>query len=86
MHPTRRQFLTRTAAMAGMAIVMPSRAFGETRRAAANERITVAGISLGPRGRQLLPHFLAQPDVQFVATADVQAANHEIIRRMVNRH
>lgn len=58
MHPTRRAFLTRTAALAGMSVILPSRAFGETRRAAANDRITVGGIGLGPRGRQLLPAFL----------------------------
>ena len=86
MHTTRRDFLTRTAAMAGMTAILPSRAFAETQRAAANDRITVAGIGLGPRGRQLLPHFLKQPDVQFVAIADVQATNREIIRRTVNRH
>jgi len=86
MHTTRRTFLTRSAAMAGMAVILPSRGFSETRRAAANGRITVAGIGLGPRGRQLLPHFLKQPDVQFVAIADVQSANREIIRRTVNRH
>ena len=86
MHTTRRNFITRTAAVAGLSVILPSRAFGETKRAAANDRITVAGIGLGPRGRRLLPAFLQQPDVQFVAIADVQAANREIIRRTVNRH
>jgi predicted dehydrogenase len=86
MHPTRREFLTRTAALAGMSVILPSRAFGESKRAAANGRITVGGIGLGPRGRQLLPAFLRQPDVQFVANADVQQSNREIIRRTVNRH
>jgi len=86
MHPTRRAFLARTAALAGMSVILPSRALGETKRAAANDRITVGGIGLGPRGRQLLPVFLQQPDVQFVANADVQQANREIIRRTVNRH
>jgi hypothetical protein len=86
MHSTRRDFITRTAAMAGMTAILPSRTFAATQRAAANDRITVAGIGLGPRGRQLLPDLLKQPDVQFVAIADVQAANREIIRRTVNRH
>ena len=86
MHSTRRNFITRSAAVAGLSVILPSRAIGETRRAAANNRITVAGIGLGPRGRQLLPAFLQQPDVQFVAVADVQAANREIIRRTVNQH
>jgi hypothetical protein len=46
----------------------------------------MAGIGIGPRGRLVLSCFLKQPDVQFVAIADVQAANREIIRRTVNRH
>jgi len=87
MHLNRRKFLTRTAAAASAAAILPSTAFGETtRRAAPNRRITVAGIGLGPRGRNLLQSFLAQPDVQFVAIADVQQANREIIRRTTNRH
>ncbi len=86
MHHTRRSFIIRTAALAGLSVILPSRAFGEIRRTAANDRITVAGIGLGPRGRILLHDFLEQPDVQFVAIADVQAVNREIIRRYVNRH
>lgn len=87
MHLNRRKFLTRTAAAASAAAILPSTTFAETaRRAAPNSRITVAGIGMGPRGRNLLQSFLAQPDVQFVAIADVQQANREIIRRTTNRH
>jgi len=84
MRATRREFLTRAAAVAGASVIMPSETFAG--KVAANERITVAGIGLGPRGRRLLKWFLPQPDIRFVAVADVQKERREIVRRMVNRH
>jgi predicted dehydrogenase len=45
----------------------------------------MGGIGIGPRGRQVLSCFLSQPDVQFVAIADVQEARREIVRRMANK-
>ena len=86
MSHTRREFITRTAALAGMSVIIASRAFGASKRSAANNRITIGGIGLGPRGRQVLASFLKQPDVQFVAIADVQKVQREIIRKTVNRH
>ncbi len=83
---TRRSFLTRSAAAAGAATVLPQSLFGRTNKAGANDRITVAGIGLGRRGRRLLRSFLDESDVRFVAIADVQQTNREIIRRTVNRH
>jgi predicted dehydrogenase len=84
MKPTRREFLTQAAALAGASVIIPSQTFGK--KVAANDKINVAGIGLGPRGRKLLSWFLPQPDIQFVAIADVQKERREIIRRMVNRH
>jgi predicted dehydrogenase len=45
----------------------------------------MGGIGIGPRGREVLKCFLEQPDVQFVAIADVQEARRETVRRMANR-
>ncbi len=86
MNTTRRTFMTRTAAAAGISAIAPGRLFAKPGRVSANDRITVAGIGLGPRGRQVLKSFLDQSDVRFVAIADVQAERREIIRRTVNRH
>lgn len=85
MKSTRREFLTHATALAGASVILPSRSFAQG-KVAANDQITVAGIGLGPRGRKLLQSFLPQPDVRFVAVADVQKERREIIRRMVNRH
>ena len=86
MNQKRRQFLRSTAMLAGLPAMFPSRMYGQTGTVAPNEQITVAGIGLGPRGRQVLKCFLAQPDVRFVAIADVQETQRENIRRTVNRH
>ncbi len=46
----------------------------------------MGGIGLGPRGREVLKAFLAQPEVQFVMIADVQETRREVVRVMANRH
>lgn len=84
MKTTRRSFLTRTTALAGVSAIAPSQLFSKP--VAANDKVTVAAIGLGRRGRKVLSAFLAQPDVQFVAIADVQQRAREIIRKTVNRH
>jgi len=77
MQITRRTFLAGTTALAGITTAPKVRVYGNTKRAAANGRITIGSTGLGPRGRQLLPHFLRQPDGQFMAIANVQAARWE---------
>ena len=86
MNTTRRTFLTQAATFAGVSAIAPSSLMAAGGKVGANDRITVAGIGLGPRGREDLKAFLSQPDVQFVAIADVQESRREIIRKTVNRH
>ncbi len=82
----RRKFLKLSASAAiGMPAIIPSSALGLNGRTPPSGRIVMAGIGLGSRGRKVLREsFLIQPDVQFVAIADVQADQREIIRRIVN--
>lgn len=86
MNTNRRKFISRTAAFAGASFLTPSVLRSAERKTAANDQITVAGIGLGPRGREVLKSFLKQPDVRFVAIADVQESRREIIRKTANRH
>jgi len=46
----------------------------------------MGGLGIGPRGRTDLAAFLKNPDVQFVAVADAQAARREAVKQMVDRH
>ena len=81
---TRRSFITQTAAFAGLSTFPLGHALANS--VPPSEQIRVAGIGLGGRGRVVLNSFLSQPDVKFVAIADVQKERREIIRRTVNRH
>lgn len=86
MKHNRREFLRKSALLAGMPAILPASVLGRDGNTAPSGRITVGGIGLGPRGREVLAAFLRQPDVRFAAIADVQESRREIIRKTVNRH
>ena len=69
----------------GMPTIIPASALGKNGAVAPSNRIVVGAIGIGPRGREDLGAFLKQPDVQFVAIADVQEERREIVRRMANK-
>lgn len=85
---TRRRFLQKhlTGALAAAVIptILPATALGRDRRAAPGERIGLGLIGAGPQGRGVARHFLAQPDVQFVAVCDVHQGALELGRKLVN--
>lgn len=86
MKTTRRSFIKRASILAGMPAIIPASALGLNGTVAPSNRIVLAGIGLGPRGRQVLKPFLDRPDVQFVAICDAQSERSEIVRRIANRH
>jgi predicted dehydrogenase len=85
MKSTRRDFLKSTALALGMPTIIPASALGRDGAVAPSNRIVMGAIGIGPRGREDLAAFLKQPDVQFVAIADVQEDRREIVRRMANK-
>ena len=85
MQATRRHFLKTTALALGMPTIIPASALGKNGAVAPSNRIVMGAIGIGPRGREDLTAFLKQPDVQFVAIADVQEERREIVRRMANK-
>ena len=68
-----------------MPTIIPASALGKNGAVAPSNRIVLGAIGIGPRGREDLNAFLKQPDVQFVAIADVQADRRETVRRMANK-
>jgi predicted dehydrogenase len=82
---SRRNFLKTTALSIGMPTIVPSSVLGRNGAVAPSNRIVMGGIGIGPRGREVLSCFLSQPDVQFVAIADVQETRRETVRRMANK-
>lgn len=82
----RRRFLGSAAMAFGMPTILPSRVLGRNGTVAPSNRIVLGAIGIGPRGREVLAACLKQPDVQFVAVADVQRERREIVKRIADRH
>lgn len=90
-NPTRlsRRSLVRRTVGAGAAValpwIVPSRAWGAD-GVPPSERITLGVIGYGPRCTQDLACFIAEPDVQCVAIADVQASRRQKCKETVDNH
>ncbi|MCP4858411.1 MAG: Gfo/Idh/MocA family oxidoreductase [Fuerstiella sp.] len=84
----RRDFLKTTAIAASTAfaapMVVPASALGRGGAVAPSERIVLGGLGIGPRGTTDLKCFLANPDVQFVAIADLQKSRREAVKTLVD--
>lgn len=80
--PTRRTFLKAAAFTIGMPTIIPASVLGKNGAVAPSNRIVLGAVGLGGRGRKVLDCFLSQPDLQFVAVADVQAERAQRVRRM----
>jgi predicted dehydrogenase len=71
----------KAAAVVGAPMVAPARALGLDGHVAPSERVTLAGLGIGPRGSYVLGCFINEPEVQFVAIADVRADRRESVRQ-----
>jgi hypothetical protein len=74
-NPTRRDFIKAAGLAVGAPYVITTAALGKNGRPAASERIVLAGIGTGDRGRTDQNAFLGLPDVQYVAVCDVKAGD-----------
>lgn len=86
---SRRLFLQRSLAAAGAVALpnfVPARALGRDGHVAPSNRITLAGVGIGPRGRYDLSVMLPEKDVQFVTICDVQRTRREAVKQQVNTH
>ncbi|WP_083904967.1 Gfo/Idh/MocA family protein [Rhodopirellula sp. SWK7] len=90
--PNRRGFLGRSlsAGLAASSIAIPryvsASTLGLGGAVAPSDRITVGGIGIGRRGTYDLGCFLEQPDVQFVAVADIKESQRTAIKGRVDAH
>lgn len=82
---SRRDFIKKTAVVFGMPAIIPGSALGLNGSVAPSNRISMAAIGIGPRGRLVLSHFLKAPDARFVTVCDVQKANRRTAKMMVDR-
>jgi predicted dehydrogenase len=85
---TRRRFLVTAAkasAVFGVPTFIPGRVLGKDGGIAASERITLAGLGIGPRGSYVLSCFMNEPVVQFVAIADIRKDRRESVRQTAEK-
>lgn len=84
---SRRGFL-RTALKAGGLLalpqIVPGSVLGMDGGVAPSERINLGAIGIGNRGGYVLGCFLQEPDVRFMAIAEVKAARREAVKKMAD--
>jgi predicted dehydrogenase len=86
---SRRRFLKRSLAVGGGVVApyfVPAKARGRDGSVAPSERIVMAGVGHGPRGRYDLQVMLPEKDVQFVAVCDVLRSRRVQAKGMVDNH
>ena len=84
---TRRRFLKASVGTIGAAMaptIVSGSALGLNGIVAPSERITLGGIGIRNRGGYVLGFMLNQPDVQFVAIADVRADRRKAVKGMAD--
>ncbi|MFN0059803.1 MAG: Gfo/Idh/MocA family protein [Planctomycetota bacterium] len=83
---TRRSFLKVAAGALTAPWIFPTRAFGDTERAAPSERINIGLIGAGNMGSAHLPALLRHPSVQLVAVCDVHRGRRDAAIGAAERH
>jgi predicted dehydrogenase len=85
-----RRRLLRSSAASGAVLalptLLPASALGRGGALAPSQRITLGGLGLGGRGTGVLRSFMSNPDVQFLAIADIRQARREAIKQMADQH
>ena len=83
---SRRRFLRACGAAGTLAIpmIVPASALGRNGVVAPSERIHLGGIGIRHRGGYVLGFMLQQPDVRFMAVADVRADQRAAVKSMAD--
>jgi len=81
---TRRDILQAAAGICAFPYIVPASVFGQSRTEAPSNRITMACIGLGGRGKENLRSFLGHKNCRIVAVCDVNANRLEEARKIVN--
>jgi len=81
-----RRAATAIGTAAAVPFIVRGSALGAGGAVAASDRITLAAVGLGGRGRSDLSHFIRQADVQCLAVCDCFADRRRIGKAMVDAH
>jgi predicted dehydrogenase len=85
----RRIFLKKALLGAGAVLsplIVPASVLGRGGGVAPSNRITLGGIGIGPRGKLVLAAMMAESDVRFIATCDVQARMRDEIKGIADTY
>ena len=82
---TRRRFLATSSLALCTPLIIPGNAWGRNDAVAPSNRIVMAAIGIGPRAWGVIPWMMSEPDVQFVAVADVQKSRREKAKDIVDK-
>lgn len=82
----RRGFLGQCLAMGTVPLLVPGRVLGRDGGVAPSNRIVFGGIGIGNRARYILPNFLWQPAVQWVAVSDARADRLASAKELIDTH
>jgi predicted dehydrogenase len=83
---TRRVFLKETAVLATAPYFVPASVLGRNGRTPPSEKIVLAVIGTGGRGRYDMSAALQEPDVRLVAVCDVRKRNRDQAKSLVDQH
>ena len=83
---SRRDFLQRAFTAAAVPVVLPGSVLGLGGAVPPSERITFGAIGVGNRARFILPNFLAQRDLQFIAASDCRADRLASGKKLIDQH
>ena len=82
---TRRTFLKHSLAVGLAPMVVPGRVLGLDGGVAPSNRIVMAGLGIGSRGGSDLATMIHEPEVQFVAIADVRAERRKAVKQIIDQ-
>lgn len=83
---TRRGFLRRVSAVGTAPLFLPSAVLGRQGAIAPNDRIVFGCIGVGARARHVMPSFLAQPDLVFLAVSDCREDRLRSAKELMDQH
>jgi len=83
---SRRQFLQRAATAAAGPMILPGSVLGLSGAVAPSNRIVFGGIGMGNRALYILPNFLANPQIHFLAVSDAREDRRQVAKKAVDAH
>jgi predicted dehydrogenase len=82
----RRQFIRRAAALGSVPLIVPGAVLGLNGAVAPSGRVAFGALGVGNRARAILPNFLAQADIQFLAVSDCRDDRLKSAKELVDAH